>query len=77
MHLRQTLIPPRGLNPDADAHAHARQLVNNLGVGEASKRLGLSRATLTAFLSGVQVNNGTKALIELALYRAHNEGNKQ
>jgi DNA-binding phage protein len=51
--------------------ALARSLVERLGVAAAAKELGVSRPTLTAYLSNVPVSRGTEAILTLAWHRSN------
>lgn len=55
--------------PDPELKAHVRAMVERYGAAQAAKELGLSRATIANFLADLGVTPGTRALLELAIYR--------
>ncbi len=60
--------------PQGALLALARSVVDRLGVAQAAKELGLSRATLTAYLGRVPVSRGTEAILTIAWHRSHDKG---
>ncbi len=54
---------------DPEIRAHVREMAKAHGVAKAAEMLGVRRTTIMAYLADTNMHDGTRALLELAVYR--------